>query len=1120
MPNTRSASSLKNFWRRFVKLFWTYYIPRDKILLLRIFRCTVNSTLAFIFTLIPAVRDRLGDQPSFLPLVSVIVHPGRRVSGHIKGVLNCLTGLVLGLCYSLLARVLAQLCLGDSWNKLSEAEQLSKNFTNYRAALAILAVFETFMLFGHGWFKSVNEHNFAIVFPLFLVVHFALLTSLDTGARAIAKAYTVPFYFGIALSLVVDFLLLPEFGSSYLGNVAVNAVNEIHKDINEIVNFFLSTIDDNKEPLYEQAPLPLAKLLGLKTSINKKIAEFQVILDECCFELSYSYVPPARLQDAISILKEFRSFLNSLINACQLEYILLGNGEATEDIDGLELGPDKNINKIDAAKLLTILKKSKIPIHKLHETMDDFLYKINIMLAYSFDVDLEKVYYCEMFGEHNRTKITEKKDFSKDTNFKQEIILLKNSLNEFETSFKNELLNAERESLHPSDEMFLLSSFLMNLKSIAVATIKLMKDTQLTFEYRIKQENKGWLRGKSIWFTFLKNFSSFKRWYLGNNDKLNEDTDIIGVYEGNSIGLKPEVVKARPKQQEDELLNQKAETYRGNNTEKRRVFPNLKSDVGLITRYLISVHSFILKNKKHAVFGTQVAVSLMLVSFPMFMPSARAWYNSYHGGWIGFVCILSMEESVGYTVWVTWLRGFGVIAGSVWALISYYAGGPHQGDPYLETIITIPGVVPGFYYLIGTPYGKAAIIQIISVYIVMLAAIVPAANRGSIAVNFAKRCLAVGYGGVAALLVQLLLFPLKARDQLSEEMSFVCGCISEIQLLLSAGMNSKEVGKGIDIERYRSIQKVVNAAKSGLGRGASYNSLTKHEPRLKGKSAKVQKIFTEIIYLQRQIVERLETMALLRRQTGGNIIDELNPVIYEYRRQVIGSFTSTLRALQEAFSNKIPLPQYLPSTRNAHKILIHRVRELVSSIQDEVFVKEQILSWNATSAAMEEVIEYLEQLIHLTKTVVGVNEFKYGFLSRPLYEDWATQAIVGFDDFLSEKNKKQPVLDNQSELSTNISTGNSSFGGDQVIGLFSGDYHLSRIQTHTPDLTEAMIYKTFRNRVNSIVSRSDIENLPSLTGLKTKDIESALVDHNDEDEDLPLALKMVISRSGKNKNSH
>ena len=42
------------------------------------------------------------------------------------------------------------------------------------------------------------------------------------------------------MSFFWNLVLFPEFGGTYLGNSSVNAFNEIHKDLDDAINFFVS----------------------------------------------------------------------------------------------------------------------------------------------------------------------------------------------------------------------------------------------------------------------------------------------------------------------------------------------------------------------------------------------------------------------------------------------------------------------------------------------------------------------------------------------------------------------------------------------------------------------------------------------------------------------------------------------------------------------------------------------------------------------------------------------------------------------------------------------------------------------------------------------------------------
>lgn len=1166
---------------------YQHYFPTDRVLAQRIFKATVNTTVAFIFTLIPKVRDHLGGEPAMLPLISVIVHPGRRVGGTIKGAIYCTTGLLFGLAYSLLGRFLARKCLGDGWHVLTELQQKEMNFTRYRAALAILAMFETIMLFGHGWMRSVNHLYFGIVFPVFLVVHFTFMAPLKTSPGDIANNFSTPFYLGIAMSIFFNLVLFPEFGSTYLGNAAVDAFKEMHKSVKDAVEFFINSPlpnDNSKETV------SLTKLLKCKQTVRSKINNCETVLEECLYEISYSYLSPVKLNPLLPTMRDISIYITGLVNACQLEFMLL-----------------KELN-------LTNIENLKGLVEAIGEDIDNTLKTDMLLLAYAFDVNVNRI------GEPS-FKNKKKKELLKDVNPLNNIEQLKVSLDAFKKKVQEEILDVDIDLLKPDEELFLFSTFLINLKQTVELIIELTIQVNSIYESRKRREERSWFLGRSFWMPFFQNYKNFPIFGYG---KVTENDGLRGTL--NGAGERSEFVRRRPSYEEEELLNQQAQTNKHTDSNLAlpvSELPTIKKTSHFLEWMPVKIHKFMIKSKEHFRFGFQVVVALMLASFPMFIPKTRAWYISYRGTWIGFVCILCLEPSVGGTFWVFFLRGVGVIIGAAWGYLSY-AASIHNRNPYLETVITVFGAVPGFYFLLGSPYVKAAIIQIISIYVVILAAMLPRDDPPGILLSFAKRCLAVGYGGGIALIVQLFFFPVKARDQLNEEISFVCGCISEMELLYAVGLDGEEHKTDLNEMRFKKIKKLSSSAKSALNRATAYKGLTRQEPRLKGEYTGLENIFTEVIFVLQQIVERMDNQSILRRHYGNSIAKGVNPLVYSYRRQLVGSTISLFRAIQEAFINKTPLPQFLPSARLAHRRLLVKISKILprftgitipkveikkvensdstttsSDSEDEITFtpkkinankkqlldRETFLTWNATSAATEEIIDYIEELVELTKLLVGVNEFKYGFLSRPIYEDWAAEAATGFDNFLkggsssnlkpvatfneedeyetvvNERNTKassaRNTLNNtadssgidsieapnydiyamaslSSDASSNIASNldsDLSMAPPDPVALHEGDrkpkqkvinntsVNLARIASHKAGSKMEELPKKFRDRSFSIGTIAD--QLPGLSKKKTLGEANAEYFNDSEDtsdEDLPLVLKRIVSRSKKKGN--
>lgn len=1084
----------------------------NRILAQRIFKCVFNSTIALIFCLIPKVVDVLGDEPAMLPLISVMVHPGRRFGTMIEAVIFCISGLLLGNSYALLGRFLAQKALTPEKLHLVDKLQKVENYQNYRTALAILAVFEIIMLFFHGWMRSISHKFFAMVFPLFLVVHFTFMDNLKTDAGTIAKSFTIPFFLGIAISLACNLLIFPEFGSSYLGRSMIITLNELHSTIDSTVQFFISVGNDTS--LFKVECPSLAQLTKKKQSLRAKLNSTQAVLQECMYEISYSYLSPAQLRNIIEVLKSQLSYVSALINASQLEFTLLNDNSTTEG---------ENDNKL----LITVLERARIPIFELQKVISDSLYVIKVGIAKSYDVD---------FSSISKSPSIELQDFDLESeDFDARINTLARAMAEFDITFRKELdnLNTEYEDyLSPNDDMFLLSSFLMNLKETANAVCNIMKETKLIYEYRLTQERKGFF-GRKVWFSFLTSSDQLKGWFSANSNDLanaNETASLNGdtqskIYLGDDD---------RPRRKSMSTENEFFENVAAKR--KQTIHHNY------FDKIIVNSLAFYEKFKPHFRFGIQITVGLMVASFPMFIPKSREWYVDIRGTWIGFVCILVLEPQVGSTFFVFFLRGVGVISGAAWGYLSYVAA-INQTNPYLETIVTIFGAIPGYYYFLGTPYVKAAIIGIISIYIVLLSSALPSEIGGSILQNFGKRCLAMIYGGAVALICQLIIFPIKARDELIYEVSDAIGMIAKLQLIYAVGLNGEDSKLSMTEERYENYKKLSATAKSALTRADAYRGSARKEPRLKGNYQDIERVFYEIIFILREVLDRMDNIVLLRKVYGSAIIEEFNSTVFSYRRQVTASINNNLRAVQCALMTKAPLPQYLPSSKIAQQRLIKKVTEVVqekypiikkennessdSEGDSQIFVefrghghrpdsshrehllKEKFLSWNASSSATEEVIDYLEELVELIKVLVGVHEFKYGFLSRSLYSDYAAKAARGYKDMVTgheDEDKGNPTTPVEDEDDINDSA--SSVEEYDVNPIALVNTGVSSKSRKSVDSNATKLSNGFRKRVYSIGSwvRGDLTRTKSLGQYTDGEIEG------DEDNELPLSLMRVVSK--------
>lgn len=290
-------------------------------------------------------------------------------------------------------------------------------------------------------------------------------------------------------------------------------------------------------------------------------------------------------------------------------------------------------------------------------------------------------------------------------------------------------------------------------------------------------------------------------------------------------------------------------------------------------------------------------------------------------------------------------------------------------------------------------------------------------------------------GGLVAIIVEVVLYPVRARDRLVESLSSCINQIGQMEGSVASGVEKpskvSELRSAAVIYRFN---KAKDKAQNSLKAAETFLPFCLSEPRLRGSFKALEPIYSEIIYVLHQIIDRMDNAMALRQAYGTSVLTDLNPQIHSYRRNLAASITLTLFAVNEALTTRLPLPQFLPSCRLAQFRLVERVREVLQSepsianagittpggmigannlnsrpptrsranslnsrpptrsrANSQVIRSASqltFLSWNAITAGRMEIIEYLEELVDLTKLLVGVNAFRSGMLDRATYQSY------------------------------------------------------------------------------------------------------------------------------------
>ncbi|KAH7312876.1 hypothetical protein BKA65DRAFT_516816 [Rhexocercosporidium sp. MPI-PUGE-AT-0058] len=1090
------SKTLEQWVEKRAKAVWTNLLTNH--LWERMLKNTLATTIAVILALIPAVVRIYGPAAYLAPITTVFGHPGRRFGMMAEALVLAVSGTLLGVGWSLLGVYLSSLLYDN----------------NAPAAYTVKGLFLVVALMFHGFLRSHTPRLFIFVL-LLVIVSVVSLTGTSTAlTSASATVILYPILTAVAILLLVNLLVFPEFSSSFLGITTIETLGETVGALRDAGKYFVSMAEstggqEEKEdavsapataaeqptekpkhdsPSFLQKKLRLLRrkqeepstsktvegpsvvklksLTDAKPKLRAKLAGCKAAQQECNFELTWAVLPPRDLK-VISDTNMNKLVANTiaLIGACESKYALMGDendktdpetlekaagldsGEDSSrpgtgvdsshdessdekqeikrqrkekkqmsrskhktrlqrELDNLELiKPHKEIASGDIELLKYLVGRITKPLAALQNSIDSSVDVVTSCLAYCYDVPKLPS------GARAPSGIQlEEIDIRVDILTEALADFDKDSASALETAASLHDLDRPQVDIMPRMETFLVSSFLLNLRQAALHTMQMLHHSRLLVEKRQARHGRSrlyaprinwrkWLKsgGEDEPFALPENARKDARTGKGKDDAEDDDDSIVSK---ETLLKKKDIESAPPKdgsRPPDPSIPSKKATKRP--TKPGTLAHRFRNGLADCLEYLAGSEDFL--------YAIKLTVAVFLVSWPAFVSKWNVWYFLNRGLWASLQLVLITEVAIGTSVMTFMVRAVGTTIGCVWGYAAYQA---RNGDRIVCVVILVIGIIPSTYIQLGSKYVKAGMVSIISMCVVALATedgTVP----GTATENFLKRLIAFLIGGVVALLVEVVLFPVRARDRLVESLAASIQQISEMEACLAYGI---ETETNIDVhsaEVSARFDRARGKAQGALTAAETFLPFCANEPRLKGSFEGLALVYAEILYVLHAVVDRMENMLHLRHEYGSGVLEELNEKVYPYRRNVAASITIVLFAVHEALTTKLPLPQFLPSARLAHLRMVNRVREVVlagdmqhlnSTDRTEIemtmvkrVVRQKFLSWNAASAGQIEVIEYLEELIDLVKLLVGANEFRSGMLTRPNYKGYVDRMHMG-----------------------------------------------------------------------------------------------------------------------------
>ncbi|KAH8201285.1 hypothetical protein TruAng_004529 [Truncatella angustata] len=944
--------------------------------------------------LIPAVIQVLGSSTYLGAMVTVFGYPGQRFGQMAEALFLIFTGTAFGLAYSILGLYLSSLVYG----------------TNISAAYAIRAVFFALAVIFHGILRSSTPRLFLFVFFYLLITLTVLTTTATVVSATIATQISYPILTALAAVLLINVAVFPESSSGFLGNTVIETLHDTTRCLEDAVDWFATARNEMTPELKptaqddtEKGPeitlrTRLISLTDRKPKLRAKFAGTKKAQGECNFEVVYTVLPPESLKPiSMTSMSRLVQTTISVVNACESKYAMLGEDQDTDsietaDADSHSEDSDSSASSDDSDQSSDIESSSSSVASKSVRHKSKHIRNLELVKPIreieSGDIELFDHIVSQVRGP---SKILQH-------HMHEAVDLITCSL-----AYCYDVAKLPSGARAPSG--ITLEEIDLRIKIFAEALIMFDKNSAEALEHAAAIAYRGSQTGGEKDINAVPD-DARKAARAGRGD--DKQGTRSGETDSSTSNEKPfeqpgEEVGRPPHEQQVKFPFQER-------IPQRKGLHNPNASTALWLRGLAADVIEFVADSDDLAFALKMSVAGWLITWPAFVPSLNAWYVSMRASWATLQLILVFEVSVGTSIQGFLLRVIGVIYGCVAGFLSYRIG---QGNRVVVVVVLVIASLPAAYTHLGTPYVKTGIISIVSMSVVGLASTVsPDAYPWEI---FLKRMICFLIGGTIALIVELVLFPVRARDRLVESLASAIQQISNMEASVAIGI---ETPKSIDLQSETlnaNFHTAKEKAEAALTAAQTFLPFTLTEPRLKGSFTGQAMIYNEMIYVLHQIIDRMDHVLHIRKVYGSSVLEELNEFVLPYRRNMAASITLTLFAVHEALTTRLPLPQFLPSSRVAHLRYVSRVREVMferntpapsrapsihpgadsqrsSRVPEENVLKsvtkQKFLSWNAGSAGMIEIIEYLEELVDLAKLLVGVNAFRTGMLERPKFHEY------------------------------------------------------------------------------------------------------------------------------------
>ena len=529
------------------------------------------------------------------------------------------------------------------------------------------------------------------------------------------------------------------------------------KDI--LHRFFASTSKGAEHIEPKKAPKKtVTDLTNIKAKIRKKLSDCKAAQQECNFELAVSVLPPRNMKPiSVQAMKKLVANTIAVISACESKFALLGSDDdaqpsdkatkpgpepleqsktpaisalvgATSNVltpelpfphddskreklsaiveqDNAELEmikPKREIEFGDARLLRYLLARVAKPYEDLHNVVARTVEVVSACIAYAYDVPR-----LPSGARVPKGILLDELDMQMDILQKALLQFDADAASALEGAATLQEMEGKEPDIMPREEVFLMSSFMLNVRQAASHIESMLKSSRELVERRQRRNGRRRIYAPRIkWSNWLYTGGEEDE-ALPNSGRKGNRRGASNEREGDeddveSLNSKKSLLAHQEDPEKNAVIPKVKE--KANKTENKvtiRKFERQETSYSLRLRGQVADALEWMQHSDDLLYAMKLGVAVFLVLWPAFVASWNTWYSLNRGLWAAIQGVLITEVSIGTSVWTFILRGVGTTIGCIWGWAAVEARG---GNPIVCAAMIFVALFPCAYVQLGTQY--------------------------------------------------------------------------------------------------------------------------------------------------------------------------------------------------------------------------------------------------------------------------------------------------------------------------------------------------------------------------------------------------------------------------------